>query len=137
MASRRDWLLQQMGITQWTLRKPAVLQGEVAVSLPDNTRLLIVADVPPAGDDPLITDVLRSLALAAQQVYHLTPEQVTMLPGGTQCNIWRLGINEPLAVEGTQLSSPALSELYQNAGAKRALWQQICENEQHFYPDTR
>lgn len=137
MASRRDWLLQQMGITQWTLRKPSVLQGEVAVSLPDNTRLLIVADVLPTGDDPLITDVLRTLALAAPQVYHLTPEQVTMLPEGTHCNTWRLGINEPLAVEGAQLSSPALSELYQNAGAKRALWQQICENEQHFYPDAR
>lgn len=137
MESRRDWLLQQMGITQWTLRKPAVLQGEVAVSLPDHTQLLIVADVPPASDDPLISDVLRTLALTTQQVYHLTPEQVTMLPEGTQCNTWRLGINEPLAVEGTQLSSPALSELYQNAGAKRALWQQICENEQYFYPDAR
>jgi len=137
MASRRDWLLHQMGITQWTLRKPTVLQGEVAVSLPYDTRLLIVADVPPAGDDPLVSDVLRTLALSSRQVYHLTPEQVTMLPEGTHCNIWRLGINEPLAVEGTQLSSPALSELYQNAGAKRALWQQICENEQHFYPDAR
>lgn len=137
MASRRDWLLQQMGITQWTLRKPAVLQGEVAVSLPEDTRLLIVADVPPAEDDPLVNDVLRSLALAAQQVYRLTPEQVTMLQEGTHCTTWRLGIDAPLAVEGTQLSSPALSELYQDAGAKRALWQQICENEQHFYPDAR
>lgn len=137
MASRRDWLLQQMGITQWMLRKPAVLQGEVAVSLPDNTQLLIVADVLPAGDDSLVTDVLRTLALVAQQVYHLTPEQVQMLPEGTHCNTWRLGIDEPLMVEGAQLSSPALSELYQNAGAKRALWQQICENEQHFYPDAR
>ena len=137
MASRRDWLLQQMGITQWTLRKPAVLQGEVAVSLPDNTRLLIVADVPPPEDDPLVNDVVRSLALAAQQVYRLTPEQVSMLPEGTHCNTWRLGINAPLAVEGTQLSSPALAELYQNAAAKRALWQQICENEQHFYSDAR
>lgn len=137
MASRRDWLLQQMGITQWTLRKPAVLQGEVAVSLPGNTRLLIVADVPPAEDDPLVNDVIRSLALAIEQVYQLTPEQVSMLPEGTYCNIWRLGIDEPLAVEGIQLSSPALSELYQNAAAKRALWQQICENEQHFYSDAR
>jgi DNA polymerase III subunit psi len=137
MASRRDWLLQQMGITQWTLRKPAVLQGEVAVSLPENTRLLIVAAAPPAEDDPLVNDVVRSLALAAQQVYRLTPEQVSMLPEGTHCNTWRLGINAPLGVEGTQLSSPALAELYQNAAAKRALWQQICENEQHFYSDAR
>ena len=137
MASRRDTLLQQLGITQWTLRRPAVLQGEVAVSLPAETKLLIVADVPPAEDDPLVRDVLRSLALAEPQVYRLTPEQVTMLPENTRCNIWRLGLSEPLTLAGTQLSSPALAELYQDASAKRALWQQICENEQHFYPDTR
>ena len=137
MASRRDTLLQQLGITQWTLRRPAVLQGEVAVSLPADTKLLIVADVPPAEDDPLVSDVLRSLALNAQQVYRLTPEQVTMLPEDTRCNIWRLGVSEPLTLTGPQLSTPALAELYQDAGAKRALWQQICENEQHFYPDAR
>ncbi|MBF7994629.1 MULTISPECIES: DNA polymerase III subunit psi [Rahnella] len=137
MASRRDTLLQQLGITQWTLRRPAVLQGEVAVSLPAETKLLIVADVPPAEDDPLVRDVLRSLALAEPQVYRLTPEQVTMLPEDTRCNIWRLGLSEPLTLAGTQLSSPALAELYHDASAKRALWQQICENEQHFYPDAR
>lgn len=137
MASRRDTLLQQLGITQWTLRRPAVLQGEVAVSLPADTKLLIVADVPPAEDDPLVTDVLRSLALSSQQVYRLTPEQVAMLPEDTRCNVWQLGLSEPLTLAGPQLSSPALAELYQDAGAKRALWQQICENEQHFYPDAR
>ncbi|PKE32580.1 DNA polymerase III subunit psi [Rahnella sp. AA] len=137
MASRRDTLLQQLGITQWTLRRPTVLQGEVAVSLPADTQLLIVAEVPPAEDDPLVRDVLRSLALAEPQVYRLTPEQVTMLPEDTRCNIWRLGLSEPLTLAGTQLSSPALAELYQDASAKRALWQQICENEQHFYPDAR
>jgi len=137
MATRRDWLLQQLGITQWTLRRPTVLLGEVAVSLPEDTRLLIVADVPPLADDPLINDVIRSLDLAAQQVMCLTPEQVTMLPADLRCNTWRLGISEPLALAGTQLSSPALAELYQDASAKRALWQQICENEQHFYPESR
>jgi len=137
MASRRDRLLQQLGITQWTLRRPTELQGEVAVSLPADTQLLIVAEVPPAEDDPLVRDVLRSLALSEPQVYRLTPEQVTMLPEDTRCNIWRLGLSEPLTLAGTQLSSPALAELYQDASAKRALWQQICENEQHFYPDAR
>ena len=93
MASRRDTLLQQLGITQWTLRRPAVLQGEVAVSLPADTKLLIVADVPPAEDDPLVRDVLLSLALTGEQVYRLTPEQVTMLPEDTRCNVWRLGLS--------------------------------------------
>ncbi|RTG29988.1 DNA polymerase III subunit psi, partial [Serratia marcescens] len=57
MASKRDWLLQQLGITQWTLRRPGVLQGEVAVSLPPEARLLVVAQTLPAPDDPLFCDV--------------------------------------------------------------------------------
>ncbi|EDD6876593.1 DNA polymerase III subunit psi, partial [Salmonella enterica subsp. enterica serovar Typhimurium] len=28
MTSRRDWQLQQLGITQWALRRPGALQGE-------------------------------------------------------------------------------------------------------------
>lgn len=136
MATRRDWLLQQLGITQWALRRPAVLQGEVAVSLPADVRLLIIAELPPADDEPFLRDVLRSLGLMPHQIYALTPDQVTMLPVETQCDSWRLGITEPLAVSGTQLYSPAFTELTQDADAKRALWQQICENEQHFFPDA-
>ncbi len=30
MTSRRDWQLQQLGITQWSLRRPGALQGEIA-----------------------------------------------------------------------------------------------------------
>lgn len=136
MASRRDLLLQQLGITQWTLRRPAVLQGEIAVRLPADTRLLIVAHQPPEYDDPLLCDVLHSLGLTPRQAYALTPEKVAMLPEDTQCNSWRLGISEPLAVVGAQLHSPALAGLYQDASAKRALWQQICHHEADFYPDA-
>lgn len=135
MTSKRDWLLQQLGITQWTLRRPGVLQGEVAVSVPADVRLLVVAQVLPDQHDPLFCDVLRSLGLTPAQTYGLTPDQGTMLPEDTECNSWRLGIAEPLAVAGAQLHSPALAELSQDAGAKRALWQQICHHEQHFYPD--
>lgn len=135
MASQRDWLLQQLGITQWTLRRPGVLQGEVAVSLPTDARLLVVAATPPEPGNPLFCDVLRSLGLTPAQAYYLTPDQVAMLPDDVQCNSWRLGITEPLAVAGAQLSSPALAELSFDARAKRALWQQICHHEQHFYPD--
>ncbi|QCR37258.1 DNA polymerase III subunit psi [Nissabacter sp. SGAir0207] len=136
MATRRDILLQQLGITQWTLRRPAVLQGEIAVHLPDGTRLLLVAESPPPADHPLVRDLLRALELDAHQVYSLTPDQAAMLPEGTRCTSWRLGVSTPLALEGVQLSSPALPALSQDAGAKRALWQQICEHEQHLHPDA-
>lgn len=136
MASKRDWLLQQLGITQWTLRHPGVLQGEVAVSVPANVRLLVVAQALPDQHDPLFCDVLRCLGLTAAHTYSLTLDRVAMLPQGTECNSWRLGVAEPLAVAGAQLYSPVLTELSQDAGAKRALWQQICHYEQHFYPDS-
>ncbi|OWF77444.1 DNA polymerase III subunit psi [Yersinia rohdei] len=136
MATRRDLLLQQLGITQWTMRRPAVLQGEIAIHLPEDTRLLIVADPLPDHNDPLLCDVLYSLGLTPSQAYALTPSQVAMLPEKTQCNSWRLGISEPLTVAGAQLHSPALAGLYQDASAKRALWQQICHHEADFYPDA-
>ncbi|AUH02210.1 DNA polymerase III subunit psi [Pectobacteriaceae bacterium CE70] len=134
MTSRRDELLQQLGITQWTLRRPTVLQGEIAVSLPPGTRLLIVANPLPASDDPLLQDVIHSLKLSPDETYGLTPQQVVMLPEHTRCHCWRLGIESPLHLEGIQLTSPALAELYHNAGAKRALWQQICQHEHNFSP---
>ncbi|KAA9002709.1 DNA polymerase III subunit psi [Affinibrenneria salicis] len=136
-SSRRDWLLQQLGITQWTLRRPAVLQGEVAISLPDQVRLVIIANAPPADDDPLLGDVLRSLALTPRQVYSLTPQQAVMLPENTRCHCWLMGVDDPIRLNGGRLTSPALAELYNNAGARRALWQQICEHENDFYPDAR
>ncbi|MGK2946333.1 MAG: DNA polymerase III subunit psi [Candidatus Malihini olakiniferum] len=130
MAPRRDWLLQQMGIMQWTLRRPAVLKGEIAVTLPAQTRLVIIAASFPTSYNPLISDVLHSLSLRPEQVYPLTPEQITMLPASAHCHIWCLGVDirRPPAWTGVQLSSPTLDELYANPSAKRALWQKISEH---------
>ncbi|OAT22329.1 DNA polymerase III psi subunit [Buttiauxella gaviniae ATCC 51604] len=127
-------MLQQLGITQWELRRPAALQGEIAVSLHENVRLLMVAEALPALNDPLVNDVLRSLNLDAQQVMQLTPERAAMLPGDSRCNSWRLGVSEPLPIPGAQLATPELNELYQNGAARQALWQQICEHENDFFP---
>ncbi|NQF21955.1 DNA polymerase III subunit psi, partial [Enterobacter hormaechei] len=44
MTSRRDWQLQQLGITQWALRRPTALQGEIAISIPAHVRLVMVAE---------------------------------------------------------------------------------------------
>lgn len=131
---RRDWLLQQLGITQWELRRPAALQGEIAVSLHENVKLLMIAEDLPDLTDPLVNDVLRSLNLEAQQVMQLTPERAAMLPEESRCNSWRLGVSEPLPIPGAQLATPELNELYHNGAARQALWQQICEHEHDFFP---
>ncbi|WP_342322309.1 DNA polymerase III subunit psi [Kosakonia sp. BYX6] len=134
MTSRRDWQLQQLGITQWTLRRPAALQGEIAISLPAHIRLVMVSPALPALSDPLINDVLRALTVTADQVLQLTPDRVAMLPPDSQCNSWLLGVEAPLALPGAQVSTPAVDELRANPAARAALWQQICEHEHDFFP---
>ena len=75
MTSRRDWQLQQLGITQWSLRRPGALQGEIAISLPEHIRLVMVAETPPSLTEPLIGDILRALSVTPDQVLQLTPLQ--------------------------------------------------------------
>ena len=149
MTSRRDWQLQQLGITQWSLRRPGALQGEIAISLPDHIRLVMVAETrhlppqkaydvvaepPPLLTEPLIGDILRALAVTPDQVLQLTPERVAMLPQDSRCNSWRLGTEASLPLAGAQVSTPAFDELQTSAPARRALWQQICAHEHDFYP---
>ena len=126
MTSRRDWQLQQLGITQWSLRRPGALQGEIAIAIPAHVRLVMVANDLPALTDPLVSDVLRALTVSPDQVLQLTP--------GSRCNSWRLGTDEPLSLEGAQVASPALTELRANPTARAALWQQICTYEHDFFP---
>lgn len=137
LASRRDWLLQQLGYSQWALHRPGVLRGEVALTLAPDTGLVIVADTLPELTDPVVSDVLRSLGLTASQVVLLTAERAEMLPTDRACNSWALGLDAPLSLPGAKLVSPPLAELYQSGAARRALWQQICENEHDFFPDAR
>lgn len=134
MTSRRDWQLQQLGITQWALRRPTALQGEIAISIPAHVRLVMVAEELPALNEPLIGDVLRSLKLTTEQVLQLTPDRVTMLSSDSRCNSWRMGDIDEVSLEGSQICSPALDELKANPKARSALWQQICEYEHDFFP---
>ena len=122
MTSRRDWQLQQLGITQWSLRRPGALQGEIAIAIPAHVRLVMVAND------------LRALTVSPDQVLQLTPEKIAMLPQGSHCNSWRLGTDEPLSLEGAQVASPALTDLRANPTARAALWQQIRTYEHDFFP---
>lgn len=129
MKTRRDWQLQQLGITQWTLRRPAVLQGEVAVKLPDEIRLLVVAHPLTPVDHPLVADVARSMALTPAQLYTVTPEQVMMLPDSVHCHCWWLGLEATRDFAGISFYTPPLAALSQDAVEKRELWHRISDNE--------
>lgn len=131
MTTRRDWLLQQLGITHWTLRRPEVLQGEFAITLPGHIRLLLVAETPPPLDHPLVADVARSMALTPSQLYGVTPLQVMMLPNNIHCHCWWLGLDALRDFEGMSFYTPPLAALLRDAGAKRGLWRRISDDEYH------
>lgn len=133
--SRRDWQLQQLGITQWVLHRPAVLLGEIAVTLPHDVKLIIVAESPLSLNDGLVSDILRTLRLQPSQVFQLTPDKVAMLPSKIPCNSWSLGVDAPDMLTGSKLTSPRFSELSSNSHARQQLWQQMCEYEYDFFPE--
>ncbi|WP_145031470.1 DNA polymerase III subunit psi [Pantoea ananatis] len=134
MTSRRDWLLQQMGITQYQLRRPRVLQGEIAVRLLPDTQLIIVAENPPGLQEPILRDVLHTLSLKPTQVMTVTPDQLQMLPETLNCAGWLLGVESEQTFNGVALTSASFNELLSSGAARRALWQQMFEHDSHFFP---
>ncbi|WP_414057178.1 DNA polymerase III subunit psi [Pantoea dispersa] len=133
MSTRRDWLLQQMGITQYQLRRPRVLQGEIAVTLTPDTRLVLVAEQAPDLQEPLVRDVLRTLSIQPGQVMTLTPEQLPMLPEQVDCAGWLLGVTSDHPFKGITFTSAVFNELISSGAAKRALWQQMCNHDSHLF----
>lgn len=122
-----------MGITQYQLRRPRVLQGEIAVTLAPDTRLVMVAEHAPALQEPLIRDVLHALNIQPSQVMTLTPEQLPMLPEQLDCAGWLLGVESEYTFNGITFSTAVFNELISSGAAKRALWQQMCNHDSHLF----
>ncbi|ERT11099.1 DNA polymerase III subunit psi [Photorhabdus temperata subsp. temperata] len=137
MVTRRDRLLAQLGITQWGLRNPAVLQGELAVHLPDTTRLLIITNDQIDLTNSLLIDIFTAMGLDKSSVYCITSDNIAMLPEQVKCPCWLLGVDITLSWQGISLRSPALNDLYCDGKAKRSLWRQISQHEQHFSINSR
>ncbi|MXP66809.1 DNA polymerase III subunit psi [Pantoea sp. Nvir] len=138
MTSSRAWLLQQMGITQYHLRRPHLLQGEIATKLIlPGTKLIIVSNVFFGLNEPLVGDVLRVLSVQLAQVITLMPDQLPMLPKSLNCTGWLIGVNDhPHPFKGVILYSSSFGELLSNARAKRMLWQQMCKYDSDLFPQS-
>ncbi|HCR3776881.1 TPA: DNA polymerase III subunit psi [Morganella morganii] len=128
--TRRDRMLAQMGITQWTLRQPQRLKGELSVQIPASARLLIITDEQADLTCDLLSDIFRSLNITADDVYCITPDNVQSIPAQTNCLCWLPGTEAELPDLLPSLHSPRLADLYQDAQAKRGLWTQIYHYDQ-------
>ncbi|MXP67852.1 DNA polymerase III subunit psi [Pantoea sp. Aalb] len=133
MIINRNWFLQQMGITQYRLRRPHILKGDISVRLLPNIRLIIVTKSDILLNEPLICDVLQTLNIQSNQVMILTPEQLPMLPESIHCPGWLMGIESNHKFNGIILNTNFLNTLINSSMAKRSLWEQICTYENYFF----
>lgn len=135
MMIRRDWLLKQLGITQWTPRSPAVFQGEVAVNLPKHIYLLLVADKLPPLAHPLVIDVARSMALTSDHLHGVSPLQVMRVPNNIRCHCWWIGLDVLRNFKGISFQTPPLAVFGEDVDAKRKLWRWISSNDAYHITD--
>ena len=90
--NRRDLLLQEMGISQWTLYRPEVLQGSVGISVAENIRFITVSDENISGS-PLLADVLLSLDLKKEDCLCLNYDQIQHIECKQSIRYWLLSEN--------------------------------------------
>ena len=129
--SRRDVLLQQMGISQWQLVRPEALKGAMNITVAEPIRLIIISQQN-LLQQPVVQDVLRSLTLDSEQVLNITFEQLTYLQVNHEVSYWLLSQNTSENDRTLSLPQPLnvwqsgdLEEFKQNPQEKCRFWQTI------------
>ena len=72
------------------------------------------------------------MGIDKDEIYCITTDDVSMLTESFDLPCWLLGTDLILPSEYTSLRSPSLHQLYFDADAKRDLWKQIYQYEDHF-----
>lgn len=132
-----DWYLNQLGITQYVLRKPAAIKGEASISIAENIRLIVISQSPP--HDKIFYDILKAIGLSSEDCLILSPTQLIMPLEQLNQVIWLIDT----AVPDNWRTSPSLSQkalietvdlgqLTSSATLKRQLWNTLCQYENYF-----
>lgn len=132
--NRRDLLLQEMGITQWQLRRPDVLKGAVNIPVSQEIRLIVIAETALDFDEPFLWDLLRSVEIQKNECLLIDFDHTQHLKVQQPVYYWLLSENsekihrtfEQLKTDNSPLwQTEELAKLKQNAKQKRELWRQI------------
>lgn len=133
--TRKDQLLDAMGITQWVLRRPEALLGNRQITLLASTFLVIVSDELISPHDKLLKDILISLQKPMEtcllinftQIHHIKAQSKT------QPIYWLLSDDDKLINTALPLCQ-SQKVIWQSLGwtsfkkstiQKRQLWQNI------------
>jgi DNA polymerase III psi subunit len=119
--------LQEMGITRWQIRKPALFvhgSGFPVLDLSDCTLLFICSEG--EFEHRLTQAILKAFNIKENDVCYCSLEQFENLQGDLPRIIWSTLGQLNQGREHVLLSSPPIAELTQRPDAKKLLWEQFC-----------
>lgn len=127
MLHQKAFYLQEMGITRWQVRKPALFyktENNVVVDLSHYDLLLLCSHE--AFSHPLTAKILNAFNISQDKVYHCSMNEFENQQGTLPAMIWStLGpINQPYGHQ--LLTSPSIDILAENPHEKKVLWEQFC-----------
>ncbi|UDG80563.1 DNA polymerase III subunit psi [Candidatus Hartigia pinicola] len=125
--TRRDRLLNQLGITQWIVRNPYLLNIKKHLIIPEFTKLIIISDENINSNDSLLNDILFLMKIHQSEVFYINSKKLAMIPVPIKIMCWVLSNNSQIKKSENFFISPILSELYVKKSAKISLWKQICK----------
>ncbi|MEJ6077505.1 DNA polymerase III subunit psi [Vibrio sp. 1-Bac 57] len=131
MKHQQAVFLQEMGITHWQVRKPALFKTEEALKQLNLSacKLLVVCTEEDAKHE-LMAAIISAFQIKSDQVVYCSLAQFENQQGNLPTLIWST-LGEVASSPSHQLlNSPSLAELATNAAAKKVLWKQFCAYQQ-------
>ncbi|WP_392562063.1 DNA polymerase III subunit psi [Orbus sturtevantii] len=135
--NNQDWYLNQLGVTQYILRKPTVMKGEASINIADNIRLIVISQSSPS--DKIFDDILKAICVKKEDCLILSPAQLFMPLEQLNHVIWFINENLPDSWcssssldEKAIIETTSLSQLASSPNLKRQLWRTLCQYENYF-----
>ncbi|MDN2663366.1 DNA polymerase III subunit psi [Psychromonas sp. 14N.309.X.WAT.B.A12] len=127
MKHQQAVFLQEMGITHWQVRKPALFKAEeVHKQLNLSQCELLVVCTKEDKQHPLMQAILNAFEIDKDKVTHCSLAQFENQQGELPTLIWSTIGKLEVAPAHQLLHSPALAILAEQRHAKQTLWKQFC-----------
>jgi DNA polymerase-3 subunit psi len=127
MQHQKALYLQEMGISHWQVRKPALFtKGSGFPMLDLSACKLLLVSTKEEFNHPLTAAILTAFNIKLEDVCNCSMEQFENQQGNLPDIVWSTvgEISEPH--DHALLNSPPIAELAQQPQAKKRLWEQFC-----------
>lgn len=131
MKHQQAVFLQEMGITHWQVRKPALFHaGGVITPLNLSACKLLVICTEDDKEHLLMSSIIHAFNIAIDNVIYCSLAQFECYQGRLPDLIWSTLGRSKIDVTSHFIHSPSLSHLAEQGTEKKRLWEQFCAYQQ-------